>query len=181
MKPYKIAFGYKARAGKDFAASYLISKHGGQVAKLAEPVYKLAEMLQSAVGFPIEKDRELLQYIGTDWGRKHDPNVWVRMFGHNYGDPGQHTFVTDMRFRNEADALREYGYVLVRVDRSDLPEPMAAWRRHQSEIDLDGYEGWHYIVQNCGQHCFHTVLDILIDHVRTKEHEKHYFKTLTIR
>jgi len=178
---YKIAFGYKARAGKDFAAEYLIDKLGGVVHKLASPVYELATYLQKYASFPVEKDRALLQFIGTDWGRTNDPDVWIRMFRDRHIADTGNCFVTDMRFVNEADALLAMGYILVRVDRTDLPEPAAEWRKHPSETALDGYRNWHYRVRNCGHAAhFHETLDVLVEYIRQRTHEQHNFRTLLI-
>ena len=70
--------------------------------------------------------------------------------------------VTDVRFRDEAEALQRLGAVLVRIIRSagegagaTVPTPTTSpcatgIPGHLSEIDLDGWEGWDYVIDNDG-------------------------------
>ena len=53
--------------------------------------------------------------------------------------------VTDVRFRNEADAIRARGGVVVRINRPGIEAP----NDHISEHDLDGY-AFDYFVDNDG-------------------------------
>ena len=62
----KIAFGYKMGAGKDTAVDYLKQKYGGTHLSFAGPIYTILENAQHICGFPVEKDRQFLQFIGTE-------------------------------------------------------------------------------------------------------------------
>ena len=61
----KIAFGYKMGVGKDEACSYLIKKYGGEKISFASPLYDIQHHAQRVCGFEEEKDRQFLQFIGT--------------------------------------------------------------------------------------------------------------------
>ena len=71
---------------------------------------KLVEMSQ----YPVtdEKDRGLLQYLGTDWARKWDKNVWVRGL-QNKIKPNNLYVVTDCRFMNEFKAFPDWYSVYI--------------------------------------------------------------------
>lgn len=67
--------------------------------------------------------RRFLQRLGTDAVRTHISDyAWVVVFlaaWHKAGRPL--TVVPDVRFANEADAIRDSGGVLIRIDRPGLP------------------------------------------------------------
>lgn len=73
-------------------------------------------------------DRELYQRIGTDCGRAVDPNIWIRYFLKNL--PSGNVVVDDVRFLNEAEALGNAGFFLVRLD-----PPAEARKRRLLERD----------------------------------------------
>jgi len=50
--------------------------------------------------------------------------------------------VNDLRFRREAQELRAMGARLIRLKRAPYPDPSV------SEVDLDGYEGFHAEIDN---------------------------------
>lgn len=64
----------------------------------------------------------------------------------NGSTPDAHIIVTDVRFPNEADLIRDMGGVMVRISRDgDLPvDP------HQSETALDDYQGFDVRIHNGG-------------------------------
>lgn len=89
--------------------------------------------------------REMLQYVGTEYLRKLDPNFHVkRTVEHLYTD--KNYVCDDLRFPNEADALRGKGASLIRVDRPTHNDTGT----HISETALDDYEHWTMYVPNIG-------------------------------
>lgn len=88
--------------------------------------------------------RRFLQRLG-DGVRQFDPEFWVRagMYtAHDLrGAPGQYVrdphpvVITDVRYPNEADAIREAGGTLVRIVRPGVDDGDT----HPSETALDGY------------------------------------------
>ena len=65
--------------------------------------------------------------------------------------------VSDVRYKNEADELLSRGALLIRVERPVLSEDT-----HQSEVDLDSYDKFSYIIENDGtlEDLFNTVKEI---------------------
>lgn len=154
----KIAFGYKARSGKDTSAEYLRGQYGGQIFKFAQPIYDIMKATHEIAGLDNFKDTKLLTWVGTDWGRSINENIWVdnclkrinqaerqgcylsnESFVNNF-------FVTDVRFPNEAEALKGNGFFLVKVDRETRPQEERA--SHLSENALNDYKKWDFVINN---------------------------------
>lgn len=147
MTALKIAFGCQARTGKDTCCEYLQKRYGGQILRFSGSLYEILHHAQEVCGFEKEKDTKFLQWIGTEWAREKDPNVWVRSTLKKI-DRDSNTFIADLRFENEARALKMEGFILVKVLRED--RPIDRDTAHQSEIDLLDYPGWDYTIHNNG-------------------------------
>lgn len=95
-----------------------------------------------------EEIRRLLQWWGTDLRRSEDPDYWVKVGiqsakAAQYGVFAEAVPVfTDVRFPNEADAIRKEGGIIVRVM---APFDLRVERlgqhppNHASETAMDGY------------------------------------------
>ena len=153
----KIAFGYKQRVGKDTACDYLVKQYGGAKLSFAEPIYAILNYAQETCRFEKGKDRRFLQYIGTEWARQIDSNVWINLLIDKL-NKNNHVFVSDLRFRNEMDALKEHGFTCINIiaepnlhasgrsvplvgEEQDVPQ-------HQSNVDLDDCISWDYTIRN---------------------------------
>ena len=150
----KICFIGYMRSGKDTAADYLKSRQGGTVIKFAGPLYEIQSFIQKRCYLPAEKDRLLLQWLGTDWGRAKDPEIWVNIFKKDLENlnPANNVYVTDCRFRNEAKICRDLGFKLIRINRP-LDARLAAGATnltHLSETDLNEWTDYDAIVENDG-------------------------------
>jgi hypothetical protein len=162
----KIAFGYKMGVGKDEACSYLTNKYGGEKISFATPIYDIQRYAQLRCGFSNEKDRQFLQYIGTEWARKKDPDVWIRLAINDSPKEGN-VFLSDLRFQNEFHSLKKEGWFCVKIDRSlvDIEERKGTGTIfHESETSLDSLKesDWDYIIQNNETiENFYKSLDIL--------------------
>lgn len=63
-------------------------------------------------------NREFLQYFGTEVGRNIDKDLWIKALMYRYGrDKESHWIIPDVRFPNEADAIRNAGGVLWKIER----------------------------------------------------------------
>lgn len=95
---------------------------------------------------PIQKMtvRELLQKLGTDALREglHN-NVWVNALLADYNE-NSNWLVTDTRFPNEAEAIKNLGGVVLRIERSTCQ-----LGTHPSETALDHYT-FDYVIHNNG-------------------------------
>lgn len=77
--------------------------------------------------------RELMQTLGTEWGRSVHPDLWVRLMERSfYDEPSRHPevlVITDCRYPNEVAWVRAKGGAVWWVERRGLA-PVAA---HSSE------------------------------------------------
>lgn len=167
-RPYsqlKIAFGYKMGVGKDEACSYLIKKYGGTKISFASPLYDIQHYAQRICGFNEEKDRQFLQFIGTEWARNKDPYVWIKLALKKTCEH-ENSFISDLRFFNEFYTLKKEGWVCVKIIRPNALADRAGTgsTTHMSENNLNSIEDkeWNYLLQNDGNlKDFHTKLDSL--------------------
>lgn len=90
--------------------------------------------------------REILQFVGTELFRSQmDPDVWVKSVYRKKYREGDIVVVADCRFPNEADFARERGLLI-----SVLRDTGLASDGHASETSLDGYDNYHYTINNNG-------------------------------
>ena len=87
--------------------------------------------------------RDFLQKLGTDALRNglHD-NVWVNALMADY-DEDSNWVITDTRFPNEAQAIKDKGGIVIRVDRPGV-KPI---NTHPSETGLDNWK-FDYTIAN---------------------------------
>jgi|SRR5690606_2823235 len=149
----------RAQSGKDSVGARLRLRYGYQRVAFADSLKSAAlrvdpliptsygvhcrlSTLVGAVGWDYAKVtypevRRVLQHVGQTV-RDIDPGFWIRAaFGaidaaENLGLP---VVVTDVRYENEARALRDRGFALIRVTRPGTDTPDA----HQSETALDNW------------------------------------------
>jgi hypothetical protein len=162
-----LAFGHKARQGKDTAGQgvfdyyekkrQLALRHGLRVIP-SVGIYRFAEALYEEARRDYgmtEKDAPLLQRIGSE-RRAQDPEYWVKkVFEKIAYDKPHIAVITDCRYQNEVAAVKKFGGYTVKVERlnengtlylaTDRPA------NHQSEIDLDNYNFDYYIRAKTGQ------------------------------
>jgi hypothetical protein len=99
--------------------------------------------------------REFLQRLGTDAIRNnlHD-DTWINALFVNY-HAGSNWIITDLRFPNEADAIKSLGGIIIRVDRPledrypELTKSILDNFNHESETALDNYE-FDAVIDNNG-------------------------------
>jgi hypothetical protein len=111
--------------------------------------------------------RMVLQILGTDLFRKEfHPDVWVNAtmaaykpltfeypesyIKENPDKPATEQvfpgwIIPDVRFPNEANAIKERGGILIRVERDGVKRDS-----HESETALDNYGGFDYVFRNNG-------------------------------
>ena len=120
--------------------------------------------------------RMLLQKIGTDILRDcFDKNIWINSLEHKLMNTDKNAIITDCRFKNEIDALKELGAIFIRIERDPLPKWFRECEKagkkesncqffidyqhmdikglktvHQSEWDWIGYDDPKYILKNNG-------------------------------
>jgi hypothetical protein len=167
----RIAFGYKMGVGKDEAVSYLINRYWGTQVVFAQPIYDILHFAQQRCGFAFEKDRKFLQFVGTEWAREKDKNIWIKLALESTPEGGN-AFISDLRFYNEMKILKENGWVCVKINR-DCQESRKGTgnQEHSSETELDSVNDteWDYIIENNGTLLeFYRNLDNLVIQIDQK-------------
>lgn len=99
--------------------------------------------------------RALLQSIGVAARELFGETFWIDQA---IGDTPESAkvVVPDVRFRNEAEAIRDKGGLLIRITR-----PGHNGDSHISETELEAYGNWDHVIQNNG-----TVADLEAEIVR---------------
>ncbi|MFJ1789555.1 hypothetical protein ACIOML_35255 [Streptomyces anulatus] len=156
----------RAGAGKDTAAARLVNRYQFVRVAFADPLKDSALRLDPIVGaestsygsLPIRLSdvvkrygwdraknsypevRRTLQNLGEGI-RADDPDFWLRMALDKVATADRWSLpvvVSDVRYANEADALRSAGALMVRIERPGATAGGEA-ARHVSELDLDAY------------------------------------------
>ena len=174
-----------ARNGKDTVADHLISKYGYErisfAAPMKEALYRLNPKItiNNVVSTPIRigvdiygwddlkthgpEVRELLQRFGTEVGREmFGEDFWVNAAIDSIED-GSRVVVSDVRYPNEADAIKKLGGEVWRVVRPGF----GAANGHASEHALNNYK-FDYILDN------NSGMELLYDSVDSKLAVKSY-------
>jgi hypothetical protein len=82
--------------------------------------------------------RMLMQMLGTEFGRDMvHPNLWVNALMNEY--KRQKWLVTDVRFFNEAKAIKDRGGILIRVNRDFTP-------KEGDEIQIKVFSNWSKVL-----------------------------------
>ncbi|WP_454735439.1 deoxynucleotide monophosphate kinase family protein [Cupriavidus necator] len=157
----------KAGVGKDTAGAYLDMAHGFSRYAFAKPIKDMLGSLGLHEEFFSDREvkeavipaygcsyRHLAQTLGTEWGRSIHPEFWLQLAklryatvnrsGESYG-----MVVTDVRFENEAQWIREEGGVVVHIHgRETTVEGAAA--KHVSENGVSFHSDTDVLISNEG-------------------------------
>lgn len=141
----------KAAAGKDTVMTMLgahLTRYGASVvrAAFADALKLECSQLHGWNGIKDEAGRTLLQQVGVR-RRAEDPMYWVRKAFEqiNFLAPRTVYVITDVRFRNEANYVKEQGGEMWRIERrnpdgSRFDNGLSiSQQEHPSETDLDLY------------------------------------------
>lgn len=162
MKP-SIALVGKQGSGKSTLAKTLVEQHFYVAHSWAQPVRQIFEMAYGEItdypamkaqlfevatkdGTALRTGRELLQLIGTEALRNQvDQQFWIKA-GLRRIWRGDKMVNDDTRFQNEALALRQHGWLIIRVEADEdtrlrrLGGFAAQTAGHSSETELEGIE-----------------------------------------
>jgi hypothetical protein len=124
-----------ARAGKDTIGNFLKSAYGYELLGFADPLRRFARDIccLTPEEYEAQKDkvidwigkspRQMMQTLGTEWGRNMvNENLWILKAMTDAGADaidGIYTAITDVRFENEAEAIRGRGGYIIHVARPD--------------------------------------------------------------
>lgn len=167
------------QSGKSTAGDYLASKYKFEHTSFAAPMRRFAMdvLYMNEVQLELGKERpvaflgngvtprKFLQLLGTEFGREMiHPDLWVRACLMRVR-PENNTVISDVRFDNEAHAIRAMGGKIVRIKRANQAPTGDG---HASE------QGIHpalvdYDITNNGERVehFHRDLDKLVGFLRS--------------
>lgn len=165
-----LAFGHKARQGKDTAGEavvdhFMVQRFNGTVSGLknADIVYPKAEIFKFAdelyrickeeYGMK-EKDAPLLQKIGDGRRQEVGLDYWIKKLAIKMASFNGIAVITDMRYTNEAEWVKSSGGLTINVSRLNQDgTPYFAKDRDPnfiSEVQLDNWNYDYYIKAKTG-------------------------------
>ncbi len=149
-----------ARSGKDTVAEYLVNNRGFTRIAFADPIKQIlydmnptidGEQLATLVdsyGWEIAKSkvkvREYLQSLGYSARMRINPKIWI-MATFSQMLSTKDYVIADVRFRNEAEAIKEFKGQVWRVERPGVE----AINSHISEWEMDNYQ-YDWAINNDG-------------------------------
>lgn len=145
----------KRGVGKTLAADYLVENHNFKKVSFANKLKEISDsffpgLSKSEKEKPFREHsftpREFMIHLGQ-FMRFHDPEYWVK--SSNISAMRGNVVIDDVRFRNEADYLKELGAKLVRINRFEKLNVYGKDLDDPSETDLDNYKGFDFIVEDC--------------------------------
>ena len=139
----------KARSGKDSACAWI---HSGHPTKTR--VYAFADALKSFCRCHgmTTKDGNMLQKVGGAM-REIDVEHWIKVCYFTIAEQRPRVaLISDVRHVNEAEFVKRMGGQIIRVNRfnedgSPFIDPSRS-ATHPSEVDLDDYPGFDYVIRN---------------------------------
>lgn len=146
-----IALTGQAGAGKSEGFNIFKENSDGKpvtLLKFAAPLYKIQEyaytLISSVYTRPenFVKDRKFLQFIGTEWGRELDENLWLNLFKARVDQLRQRDadviiVCDDARYDNEAELIHSLGGFIVKIETNRPSVALDGIPNHASEDGLD--------------------------------------------
>lgn len=168
-----------ARSGKDTVAEILCLNYGFKRVSFALPIrdgiYTLNPLVENNIrvsdlvdeyGWEVAKQnpevRRLLQWFGTEVGRDlYGENFWIEQ-AFKRAKEYERVVFADVRYPNEADAIKQAGGEVWRINRRNN----SAVNAHESEYAMDNYLFKHVIYND-------STLDELAEEVFMLMHNIH--------
>ncbi len=156
MTPTLIGLTGFAQSGKDSIAQVLHKLYGFERVAFADPLKELALKVNPELARFVQESgwemakrepiyRRLLQDLGVGAREVFGDDIWVDTAFNKIRDRGPHVVITDVRFPNEWDRVKEHHGIVVRVQRPGIE----AVNSHISEHALLGYRT-DYVLFNGG-------------------------------
>ena len=131
----RIALSGLKRSGKDTVGSYLIQNYSCKRYAFADEVKRLARELFPEEFVQNDKPVDLLQWLGNTM-RQRNPDVWINRLSTMIQltkDPVPNLVVTDVRYPNEVQALKNLGFTIVKVQ---VPVEVSIERSKATEVNF---------------------------------------------
>ncbi len=154
-----LGFSGPAGSGKDTCGNLLCDRHNFIRLSFAAPIYQALRAM--GFGWPKTQDekeriipwlgrswRDMAQTLGTEWGReKVHPDLWIMLALNSMVNDLRYV-ITDVRFENEARAIREHGGQVVHL--RGRKHPMAAGTAQHASEKLVAVEPGDIVLDNSG-------------------------------
>ncbi len=158
---------------------YLSVKQGLEIKslKFADPLYATTAAIQKTLGLKEEKDRALLQYIGSHYRETYGPYFWASLLERNLDTSNGSIIhiIDDLRYEQEYEVLNDLGAFLIRLDcpieerAKRMPEGIFKNLTHPSETALDDENQFNWAVRlNTGFITEEAVTKIVLTHLKVK-------------
>lgn len=131
----RIALSGLKRSGKDTIGNYLIQNYDCKRYAFADEVKRLARELFLEEFIQNDKPVDLLQWLGNTM-RQRNPDVWINRLATMIQltkDPVPNLVVTDVRYPNEVQALKNLGFTIVKVQ---VPVEVSIERCKATEVNF---------------------------------------------
>lgn len=156
-----LAFTGPMGSGKSTAVRLITRMHSGlELVKFAQPLYDIQEYIYDRIGRvytrpeDFVKDRKLLQFLGTEWGRSLSPSLWIDLWKKEVSKVKHlrlknYLIVNDdLRFDNEAEAVKSLGGIIVKLQTSkNRIEKINTGHASESGVDFKYVD---YLINNDG-------------------------------
>lgn len=142
----------KRGVGKSLAAAYLAKHHRFIRVSFADDLRVAAKHLlpftENDLSIPAKKEAKFKNYDFSprdfminlgEFMRFHDRSYWLNRGLAKCSDPKLNYVFDDVRYKNEADAIKSHGGRLVRIERYEKQNPYGKNLDTPSETDLDDY------------------------------------------
>jgi len=173
----------RKRAGKDTFAARLVEKHGFTRYAFADAL-RMAALELDPIVTPVDtvggslRLSDVVRQVGWEGAKAHaevrrtlqrfgqgirkiDPDFWLRHVLEQIDARVGHAVITDVRYPNEAEAIRVLGGELVRVVRPGADNSDT----HESETALDDYpEDWR-VPNDASLGSLHDFADAIVEHL----------------
>ena len=150
----------KRGVGKTLAANHIATNHKFKIVSFAQPLKDMAKTMfpftEADLTNPTKKEkpfrghdwspREFLIHLG-EFQRFHQNDYWLAKGIDACNDHVKNNYVfDDVRYKNEAEAIKKLGGVLLRIERYEKHNPYGKNLDTPSETDLDDF-GFDYTVE----------------------------------
>jgi hypothetical protein len=160
--PVLIGLCGKALSGKDTVGNYLHDRYdfyrtaiAAYPKRVLKNLYDLSyeqlwgdqkEVVDPRYGF---SPRYIMQFWLNDCCKHIDPNIWIRICQQtvNAALATRSVVVTDVRFQDEAQMIRNLNGYLIKIFR-DGAQASQGIKNHISEHDLDNWADWDLVLNN---------------------------------
>ncbi len=171
-----IGLGCKRRVGKSTAADYLAKTYTFHPESFATSLKQgIGKEIFGLTDEQMETDlkevvdprwsrtpRQILQTAGAALRKDFQDNIWLwTVYNRIIKSYSSNVVISDVRYKNEAEWIRQAKGLLIRVDRK-VPGQNSS--EHISEVDLDTWTDWDEVLDNNGSfNSLYNQLDIIVN------------------